>query len=156
MALASPPRCGGACLQHRPARPLALLLSVNVSTIGRALFAPRWHSIRKAGLQSKDLTVFIFARFAAINEVFKHGQIIASDIINCEHKMETKSSITMSRRILKELHGDSARERLLHRLHGITLVLVDFPQAKRRESMVIRRAPSRIGSPALKQPVLRD
>jgi len=37
--------------------------------------------------------------------------------------MQLKSSRTITEAILTELHGDSPRERLLHRLHAVTLVL---------------------------------
>ena len=83
----------------------------------------------KLCVNGKYLAVFVLGGFATINEVFEHGQSIANDITNCEHKMKRMSARRVGKAALTELRGTSAQERLLHRLHSVALVLErDFSQ----------------------------
>ena len=53
---------------------LALLLSVNVLDNGHSVAAGNGVQFGKLRVNGKHLAVFVFARFAAVNEVFKHGR----------------------------------------------------------------------------------
>ncbi|HLH53998.1 MAG TPA: helix-turn-helix domain-containing protein [Verrucomicrobiae bacterium] len=75
------------------------------------------------GFNREYLPILVFGGFATINEVFEHGQSIASDINNCEIKMSRKVEVEPTASLQRELRGKTPRERWLHRLHSVVLVL---------------------------------
>lgn len=58
--------------------------------------------------------------------MFKHGHILQNDISICEHKLRENTKHTLTKDKLKSLRGATSRERLLHRLHSVALVLNGF------------------------------
>ena len=55
--------------------------------------------------------------------MFKHGHIVANDISICDHKLRKSKKHFLTKDTLKSLRGTTPRERILHRLHSVTLVL---------------------------------